>query len=121
LYQNDTIIALATPSGAGAIAVIRLSGSKAIAMVDASFKSISTKKLVSQKTHTIHLGHIVEDSRVLDEVLVSVFKTLSPILGRMSLKFHAMEVLIYNKKLYNYLYAMVRVLQTQGSSRFVLS
>jgi len=74
LYQNDTIIALATPSGAGAIAVIRLSGSKAIAMVDASFKSISTKKLVSQKTHTIHLGHVVEDSRVLDEVLVSVFK-----------------------------------------------
>lgn len=73
MYQNDTIIALATPSGAGAIAVIRLSGSKAIAMVDASFKSISTKKLVSQKTHTIHLGHIVEDSRVLDEVLVSVF------------------------------------------------
>jgi tRNA modification GTPase len=74
LYQNDTIIALATPSGAGAIAVIRLSGSKAIAMVDTSFKSISTKKLVSQKTHTIHLGHVVEDSRVLDEVLVSVFK-----------------------------------------------
>lgn len=74
MYQNDTIIALATPSGAGAIAVIRLSGSKAIAMVDTSFKSISTKKLVSQKTHTIHLGHVVEDSRVLDEVLVSVFK-----------------------------------------------
>lgn len=74
MYQNDTIIALATPSGAGAIAVIRLSGSKAIAMVDASFKSISTKKLVSQKTHTIHLGHVVEDSRVLDEVLVSIFK-----------------------------------------------
>ena len=74
MYQNDTIIALATPSGAGAIAVIRLSGSKAIAMADASFKSISTKKLVSQKTHTIHLGHVVEDSRVLDEVLVSVFK-----------------------------------------------
>ena len=74
MYQNDTIIALATSSGAGAIAVIRLSGSKAIAMVDASFKSISTKKLVSQKTHTIHLGHVVEDSRVLDEVLVSVFK-----------------------------------------------
>ncbi|MGB4743047.1 MAG: tRNA uridine-5-carboxymethylaminomethyl(34) synthesis GTPase MnmE [Flavobacteriaceae bacterium] len=74
MYQNDTIIAVATTSGAGAIAVIRLSGSKAIAMVDASFKSISTKKLVSQKTHTIHLGHVVEDSRVLDEVLVSVFK-----------------------------------------------
>jgi len=74
LNQNDTIIALATPSGAAAIAVIRLSGSKAVQMVDTSFKSISSKKLVSQKTHTIHLGHIVEDSRVLDEVLVSVFK-----------------------------------------------
>ena len=73
MNQNDTIIALATPSGAAAIAVIRLSGSKAVQMVDTSFKSISSKKLVSQKTHTIHLGHIVEDSRVLDEVLVSVF------------------------------------------------
>jgi tRNA modification GTPase len=74
LYQNDTIIALATPSGAGAIAIIRLSGPEAITMVDAFFKSIHPKNLVSQKTHTIHLGHIVEDSRVLDEVLVSVFK-----------------------------------------------
>jgi len=74
LYQNDTIIALATPSGAGAIAIIRLSGTEAITMVDAFFKSIHAKKLASQKTHTIHLGHIVEDSRILDEVLVSVFK-----------------------------------------------
>ena len=74
MYQNDTIIALATPSGAAAIAIIRLSGPEAIAMVDTSFKSIHTKTLASQKTHTIHLGHIVEDSRVLDEVLVSVFK-----------------------------------------------
>ena len=74
LHQNDTIIALATPSGAGAIAIIRLSGPESIVMVDAFFKSIHAKKLVSQKTHTIHLGHIVEDSRVLDEVLVSVFK-----------------------------------------------
>ena len=74
LHQNDTIIALATPSGAGAIAIIRLSGPDAITMVDAFFKSIHSKKLSSQKTHTIHLGHIVEDSRVLDEVLVSVFK-----------------------------------------------
>jgi len=74
LYQNDTIIALATPSGAGAIAIIRLSGPEAITKVDAFFKSIHAKKLTTQKTHTIHLGHIVEDSRILDEVLVSVFK-----------------------------------------------
>ena len=74
MYQNDTIIALATPSGAGAIAIIRLSGPEAIVLVDSFFKSIHSKKLVSQKTHTIHLGQILEDSRVLDEVLVSVFK-----------------------------------------------
>jgi len=74
LYQNDTIIALATPSGAGAIAIIRLSGPEAITKVDAFFKSIHAKKLTTQKTHTIHLGHIVENSRILDEVLVSVFK-----------------------------------------------
>ena len=74
MYQNDTIIALATPSGAGAIAVIRLSGPDSIQMVDSVFKSIHTKKLSTQKTHTIHLGHIIDASRPLDEVLVSVFK-----------------------------------------------
>ena len=74
MYPNDTIIALATPSGAGAIAIVRLSGPESIVMVDGLFKSIHAKELATQKTHTIHLGHIVEDSRVLDEVLVSVFK-----------------------------------------------
>jgi len=74
LHQNDTIIALATPSGAGAIAVIRLSGPEAIAIADTFFKSIHEKKLTDQKSHTIHLGHITEAGRVLDEVLVSVFK-----------------------------------------------
>ena len=74
MHQNDTIIALATPSGAGAIAVIRLSGPEAIAMADTFFKSIHEKKLADQKSHTIYLGHITEAGRVLDEVLVSVFK-----------------------------------------------
>lgn len=74
MITNDTIIALATPSGAGAIAVIRLSGPQAISLCDASFLSISKKKLVNQRTHTIHLGHIIKDEKELDEVLVSVFK-----------------------------------------------
>ena len=75
MMENDTIIALATPSGAGAIAVIRLSGPEAIRIVDKNFNSvISQKSLASQKTHTIHLGHIVDDNKTLDEVLVSVFK-----------------------------------------------
>jgi len=75
MYNQDTIIALATPSGMGAIAVIRLSGEDSISVVDAVFKSkIGNKSLSKQKTHTIHLGHIVDNDRFIDEVLVSVFK-----------------------------------------------
>ena len=72
-YQ-DNIIALATPSGAGAIAVIRISGKEAITICEPNFKSISGKRLGNQSTHTIHLGNIIDGDRVLDEVLVSVFK-----------------------------------------------
>ncbi len=74
MLKQDTIIALATPAGVGAIAVIRISGDDAINIVSKFFKSISGKKLNAQKTHTIHLGHIVTEDVVLDEVLVSVFK-----------------------------------------------
>ncbi len=74
MIPQDTIVALATPSGAGAIAIIRLSGKNAITYVDNQFKSVSGKVLAAQKTHTIHLGHIVDDAITYDEVLVSVFK-----------------------------------------------
>ncbi|GGK16381.1 tRNA modification GTPase MnmE [Yeosuana aromativorans] len=73
IYQ-DTIVALATPSGVGAIAVIRLSGKDAITIAEKQFKSVSGKSLSKQKTHTIHLGHIVDGNKTIDEVLVSVFK-----------------------------------------------
>jgi len=72
---QDTIIALATPSGIGAIAVIRISGKDSIHSVDSFFKSkFGNKSLLNQKSHTIHLGHIVDNNRFIDEVLVSVFK-----------------------------------------------
>ena len=75
MKQQDTIIALATPSGVGAIAVIRLSGDDAIEIVSNFFKPISKKKVLNkQKTHSIHLGHIVQNNIVIDEVLVSIFK-----------------------------------------------
>ncbi|MEO9511092.1 MAG: tRNA uridine-5-carboxymethylaminomethyl(34) synthesis GTPase MnmE [Flavobacteriaceae bacterium] len=74
MSHTDTIVALATPSGVGAIAVIRVSGPKAIDVSDAVFKSIKGKKLKNQKSHTIHLGHIVENKKVLDKTLVSLFK-----------------------------------------------
>ncbi|WP_422091085.1 tRNA uridine-5-carboxymethylaminomethyl(34) synthesis GTPase MnmE [Tenacibaculum ovolyticum] len=75
MIQNDIIIALATPAGVGAISVIRLSGENAITTVNNFFKPVSPKKkLINQKTHTIHLGHIVNNNVIIDEVLVSVFK-----------------------------------------------
>ncbi len=74
MINQDTIVALATPSGAGAIAVIRLSGKDAIGLVESQFKSVSEKELSKQATHTIHLGHIIDENRTIDEVLVSVFK-----------------------------------------------
>ncbi len=75
MITNDTIVALATPAGAGAIAVIRVSGKDAIAIVDNCFKSVQSKKeLANQKTHTIHLGHIIDDTKYIDEVLALLFK-----------------------------------------------
>lgn len=74
MTNTDNIIALATPSGVGAIAVIRISGKDAITICQPLFKSISGKQLSQQKTHTIHLGHIIKNGKELDEVLVSIFK-----------------------------------------------
>ena len=74
MSYTDNIVALATPSGTGAIAVIRVSGPDAISLVDKLFKSIKGKKLEQQKSHTIHLGNIVDGDKILDEALVSIFK-----------------------------------------------
>lgn len=74
MILQDTIVALATPSGAGAVAIIRLSGNEAIPIANDVFRSVRSKDLNRQKTHTIHLGHIVDGDKVLDQVLVSLFK-----------------------------------------------
>ena len=74
MLYNDSIVALATPSGAGAIAIIRISGEDAIAIGNSVFKSIKGKDLNQQKSHTLHLGHVIDGQKTLDEVLVSIFK-----------------------------------------------
>ena len=74
MIPHETIVALATPSGAGAIAIIRLSGADAIAIAADVFESVSGKDISKQKTHTIHLGHIVDGTKVYDQVLLSIFK-----------------------------------------------
>lgn len=74
MVYNDTIIALATPSGVGSIAVLRISGNQALSICSNYFRSVSGKSLKMQKTHTVHLGHIMDGSRTIDEVLVTIFK-----------------------------------------------
>jgi len=81
MIPQETIVALATPSGAGAIAIIRLSGKDAIKIAADIFQSVSGKDITKQKTHTIHLGHIVDPltnsgqvGKVYDQVLLSIFK-----------------------------------------------
>lgn len=68
---DDTIVALATPNGVGAIGVIRLSGPKTIDIVNQLFPS---KDLSKQLSHTIHVGFLKDGDKVLDEVVVSLFK-----------------------------------------------
>lgn len=71
MYKSETIIALATAQGISAIAVIRLSGEDSIDMVQRVFHG---KDLTKQASHTIHFGTIREGERIVDEVLVSIFK-----------------------------------------------
>jgi tRNA modification GTPase len=71
LIQNeDTIVALSTPQGIGAIGVIRLSGKDAITITDGIFHG---KSLVDQDSHTIHFGTVRDNDKILDEVLISLF------------------------------------------------
>ncbi len=74
--NNDTIAALATPHGFGAIAVIRLSGKDAIAITERVFftKTLKPKLLHNKASHTAHFGIIAEDDVILDEVLATIFK-----------------------------------------------
>ncbi|UII24049.1 tRNA uridine-5-carboxymethylaminomethyl(34) synthesis GTPase MnmE [Fulvivirga ligni] len=67
---EDTIVALSTAPGVGAIAVIRLSGDDAIKICNSVFKG---KDLEKQPTHTLHFGTIRDGEKVIDEVVVSLF------------------------------------------------
>lgn len=69
-YHSDTIVALSTPQGVGAIGVIRLSGADAVNIVQRVFKG---KDLRQQQSHTLHFGYLMQDDKVLDEVVVSLF------------------------------------------------
>ncbi len=70
--MNDTIVAISTAMGVGAISIVRLSGKDAIELVNKSFKG---KDLTRVSSHTINYGHITDKDEIIDEVLVSVMKS----------------------------------------------
>lgn len=67
---NDCIVAISTAHGAGALAVIRLSGGNVFQLVS----SVFTRNLASVPSHTIHYGYIKDEETIVDEVMISVFK-----------------------------------------------
>ena len=69
--MNDTIAAISTALGVGAVSIIRLSGDEAIEIVDKIFD----RDLTKVSSHTINYGHIVDNGEVIDEVLVTVMKS----------------------------------------------
>jgi tRNA modification GTPase len=71
LISTDTICALATPQGVGALAIIRVSGPETFAITNAIFKG---KNLEKAAANTIAYGHIVDNEKIIDEVLISIFK-----------------------------------------------
>ena len=69
--MNDTIVAISTALGEGAISIIRVSGEDAISIVNNIFKGKDLSKVAS---HTINYGHIIYKDEIIDEVLISVMK-----------------------------------------------
>ena len=69
--HEDTICAIATAAGVGAISVIRLSGQEAFSICNKVFPA---KNLIEQASHTVHFGTIRDDDKIVDEVLVTLFK-----------------------------------------------
>lgn len=74
--EMDTIAAISTPMGEGAIAVVRLSGEEAIQIAGRLFKSVSGKPLTEMASHTIHYGHLIDpkSGQVIEEVMATVMK-----------------------------------------------
>lgn len=71
MMADDTIVALSTPPGVGAIAVIRLSGKDSITICDSIFKG---KMLNDAPSHTLHFGQVVDGEEIIDEVVIGIFK-----------------------------------------------
>ena len=74
MIKNDNILALASPSGVGAISLIRISGPESITIVDKFFKGVENIKLIDQEANKVQLGYVIDQDRVIDKVLVTIFR-----------------------------------------------
>lgn len=68
---NDTIAAIATPAGIGALGIVRLSGTEAVSIINSLFPA---KDLHQQPTHTLHVGYLKNDDQLLDEAVIALYK-----------------------------------------------
>ena len=74
MVKNDNILALATPSGMGAISLIRISGPESILIVNNIFHGAESIKLIDQEPNKVQLGYIIDNDITIDKVLITVFK-----------------------------------------------
>ena len=87
MLRNDTICALSTPAGMGAIAVIRVSGIDTFPLVSKAFKPLNKRKTFENvESHTAVFGHIYDGEDLIDEVLISVFKNPKSFTGEDSVE-----------------------------------
>ena len=119
--EFDTIAAVSTPPGEGAIGIVRLSGDEALAVADKVYQA-GKKQLAEVPSHTIHYGHIIDpkNNGVIDEVMVSVMREPKPLLEKMWLRLIVTEALRQSIKCCNLSCKMALVWQNQANLRNVL-
>ena len=100
---DDTIMALATPSGAGAIAVIRISGKDVFLIADKIFRAKGKKTISKADSHTIIFGDILDDGDLVDEVLISVFRNPKSFTGEDSVEISCHGSTFIQKRILNLL------------------
>lgn len=102
---EDTIAAIATPVGEGGIAVIRVSGADSFPIVQKIFESAKKTELAQAESHTIHFGKIMEGGKVVDQVLVSLFKNPHSYTGEDTVELSCHGGLVVSRKILELLYA----------------
>ncbi|MFT4544081.1 MAG: tRNA modification GTPase [Polaribacter sp.] len=101
--MDDTIMALATASGAGAIAVIRISGNEAFSITEKVFRAKGKKVVSKADSHTMIFGDIVDEEELVDEVLVGVFRNPKSFTGEDSVEISCHGSIFIQKRILNLL------------------